>query len=116
MLEVYGIPNCDTVKKALAWLKKHKVPFMFHDFKTEGISSKKLDQWISKAGLDSVLNRKSTTWRNLPVDIQKKISNRKEAIKIMMDQTSIIKRPVVEYGDELATGFSEETFSKYLSK
>ena len=116
MLEVYGIPNCDTVKKALAWLKKNNITFQFHDFKTEGVSVKKLDYWINKKGLEIVLNKKSTTWRNLPVEVQKRMNNRKDAVKVMQEQTSIIKRPVVESGNDVSIGFSEDTFSKYLMK
>lgn len=116
MLDVYGIPNCDTVKKALAWLGKHNIPFQFHDFKTEGITAKKLDHWINKTGLEIVLNKKSTTWRNLPVEVQNRMDNKREAVKVMQEQTSIIKRPVVESGDNVSFGFSEDAFSKYLRK
>lgn len=116
MTEVYGISNCDTVKKTKEWLKQKNIAYTFHDFKIEKVSTKKLEQWINKAGLEIVLNKKSATWRNLPVEVQAKMKNKKEAIKIMQDQTSIIKRPVIEFGEELIVGFDEIKFLKILIK
>jgi Spx/MgsR family transcriptional regulator len=115
MLTIYGIPNCDTVKKTIKWLDAHKIAFVFHDFKTAGITAKKLEAWIGKAGLETVVNKKSTTFRNLPADLQQKMSNKREAIKIMQGQTSIIKRPVIELDDLLLVGYNEEAYSKFLS-
>lgn len=116
MPDVYGINNCDTVKKTITWLKKQKIAYTFHDFKSEGVSAKKLEEWINKAGLEIVLNKKSTTWRSLPFDIQNKMTNKREAIKNMQTHTSIIKRPVVEMGDHLVFGFDETAFINIFTR
>lgn len=104
---VYGIPNCDTTKKALALLKKHKIDFSFHDYKQEGISKAKLEEWCSKAGLETIFNKRSTTWKELSGAEQKKIIDQPAAVKIMMEHNSIIKRPIIEMGKKLIVGFKE---------
>jgi arsenate reductase len=109
---IYGISNCDTVKTTLAWFKKNNVTVEFHDYKTAGISKEKLATWIGKAGLDVILNKRSTTWRLLPTTMQKKITSSEAAIKIMIENTSIIKRPVVEHNSRLLVGFDEHLFNK----
>ena len=109
---LYGIPNCDTTKKAIAWLNKKKIGFSFHDYKQSGISKQKLDEWCSKAGLETIFNKRSTTWRELPGAEQKKATDQPSAIKLMMDHTSIIKRPVIENGNDLVVGFKEAEFMK----
>lgn len=114
MIDVYGIPNCDNVKKAVSWLKKHHIDHTFHDLKTEGVSSTKLEYWIGKAGMEVILNRKSTTWRNLEEAVQKRADKKIDAIQIMRDHTSIIKRPIIEKGQNVLVGFSEDSFVKYL--
>jgi len=114
MLEVYGIPNCDTVKKATKWLIKHRVPFHFYDFHTKKVGKQKIDQWITKAGLEIVLNRKSTTWRNLPLALQESVLSNKNAAGIISKHLTIIKRPVIVSGEEITIGFSEVLFEKYL--
>jgi len=109
---IYGIPNCDTTKKAMAWLNKNKIPFSFHDYKQEGISRNKLEDWCRKAGLDIIFNKRSTTWKELPAGEQVKATSQQAAIKIMMGNTSIIKRPVMEHGNDLVVGFKEEQYNK----
>lgn len=104
---VYGIPNCDTTKKALALLKKNNIPFSFHDYKLQGISKEKLAYWCSLKGWEVILNKRSTTWRELNEAEQKKIIDQQSAIKLMMEQNSIIKRPVIEYEAKLIIGFNE---------
>ena len=104
---MYGIPNCDTTKNALALLKKHKVDFAFHDYKQLGITSLKLEQWCKKAGWEIVLNKRSTTWRQLDETEQKKITNQPAAIKLMLKNNSIIKRPVIEVDNKLLVGYNE---------
>jgi arsenate reductase len=105
---LYGIPNCDTTKKAMSWLNKNKVAYTFHDYKQEGITKAKLEEWSSKAGWEAVFNKRSTTWRELPVSEQNKVTNQASAIKVMMENNSIIKRPVIESGEKLVIGFNEE--------
>lgn len=106
-ITVYGIPNCDTTKKALQWLTKNNVVFTFHDYKKEGISKQKLDEWCNKAGWAIVFNKRSTTWRELPEAEQKKAITQPAAIKVMIQNNSIIKRPILEFGSKLLVGFKE---------
>jgi len=111
---LYGIPNCDTTKKAMAWLNKKKISFSFHDYKQSGISKQKLEEWCSKAGLETIFNKRSTTWKELPASEQAKATNQAAAIKIMMEHNSIIKRPVIESGKDILVGFNEEQYNKHL--
>ena len=107
---LYGIPNCDITKKAMLWLKDHKIDFIFHDYKKEGIGKSKLDDWCERVGWEILLNKKSTTWRSLTAIQQGNLKNKATAIKIMMDNNSIIKRPVIESGNRILVGFNEEEF------
>jgi arsenate reductase (glutaredoxin) len=113
-ITLYGIPNCDTTKKAMAWMKKNKIDFSFHDYKQEGISKQKLEAWCNKLGWENIFNKRSTTWRDLPESEQKKAVNQSAAIKLMMENNSIIKRPVIEFEDKLIVGFTETEFTKQL--
>jgi arsenate reductase (glutaredoxin) len=111
---VYGIKNCDTVKKALTWLKVKKIDSQFHDYKTAGITEAKLKAWSQQVGWESLLNKKGTTWRKLDEATQASVTNESAAIKIMMAHTSIIKRPLIEKGSKvLVLGFDEK---EYLEK
>jgi arsenate reductase len=117
MYIVYGIPNCDTVKKSLTWLNNHKIPYKFHDYKKEGITAAKLKTWSGQTGWESFLNKKSTTWRGLDAKTQASITTEKAAIKLMTESTSIIKRPVIEKGDTVVTvGFNEAVYEKLFKK
>ena len=109
---LYGIPNCDTTKKTMQWLKKNGVVYTFHDYKKEGISKQKLEEWWSKTSWELIVNKRSTTWRELPEAEQKKITNQDVAIRIMIKQNSIIKRPVLEFNSKLLVGFKEEEYKK----
>lgn len=113
-INIYGIPNCDITKKALDWLKKNKIDFGFHDYKVEGVNKSKLEDWCKKTGWEVLLNKRSTTWRSLTVTEQAGATNQHEAIKIMMEHNSIIKRPVIETGGKLLVGFNEQEYSKQL--
>lgn len=115
MVNIYGIPNCDTVKRALKWLKDNKVDYHFINLK-EGITSKELNSWVNKAGLEIVLNKKSTTWRQLDPEVQQKMKNKQAAIKLMQIQTSLIKRPVLEFQNNLIFGFSRDEYNKLLNE
>jgi arsenate reductase (glutaredoxin) len=113
-MTLYGIKNCNTVKSAIDWLKKNKVDFEFHDYKTKGISASKLKEWSSQVGWESLVNKRGTTWRQLDEATQKKITNEKAAIELMMEKTSVIKRPLIEEkGKVIALGFDE---AEYKSK
>jgi arsenate reductase (glutaredoxin) len=110
---VYGIKNCNTVKNALDWLKKHDVPFEFHDYKTKGITDSKLKAWIKQVGWESLVNKRGTTWRQLDKATQEKVKSESAAVALMKEKTSVIKRPLIESGDKvIALGFDEETYSK----
>jgi arsenate reductase len=113
-MTVYGIPNCDTVKKSLDWLKKNKIDYEFHDYKKSGITKAKLEAWSKKVGWEVLVNKKGTTWRKLTPEEQEKVTNQSAAIKVMMENNSIIKRPVVEAGEKLLVGFNETDFIKQL--
>ena len=113
-LIVFGIPNCDTMKKTFDWLKKNKKEYIFHDYKQSGITKDQLTAWCKQAGWEIVLNKKSTTWRNLGPDGQAKINNQKAAVQLMMEQNSIIKRPVIVYKEHLLIGYNEEIFIQQL--
>jgi len=112
MYTVYGIPNCDTVKKTLDWLKAHQIKYQFHNYKKEGITATKLKSWCKQKGWELILNKKSSTWRELDATEQSKIVNEKAAIVLMTTSTSIIKRPVIENekGEIVAVGFDVKEY------
>ena len=108
---VYGIKNCDTVKKATSWLTAHKIAFDFHDYKTQSISEDTLKAWCAQVGWEVLLNKKGTTWRKLDEKTQASVTNEKTAIAVMLAHTSIIKRPVIEKKDKVvAVGFDEKVY------
>ncbi len=102
--KVYGIPNCSSVKKAIASLKAREVDVLFHDFKKHGVSPQLLDEWIDSFGLDKVINRKGTTWRKLDEEVQNRAQSPEGAKALLLEQPTIIKRPVVEFNGELTIG------------
>lgn len=113
---IYGIKNCDTVKKALTWLNEKGVGFEFHDYKKEGVAEEKLKNWCQQVGWEILLNKKGTTWRKLNEAEQVSVTNEATAIKIMMNNTSIIKRPVLEKaGKVLAVGFDEAVWGEKVN-
>lgn len=107
---IYGIKNCDTMKKARSWLEGHGVDYQFHDYKAVGIDRAHLETWIDEAGLDTVLNRAGTTFRKLP-DADRENLTREKAIALMLDQPSMIKRPVLETKGKLLIGFKPEIYA-----
>jgi Spx/MgsR family transcriptional regulator len=96
-VQVYGIPNCDTVKKARTWLTEHGIAFEFHDFKKQGVSPAALDHWLQTLDWETVLNRKGTTWRKLDAATQAAVQDAASAKAVMLAHASVIKRPVVEW-------------------
>ena len=110
MPTIYGIKNCDTMKKARAWLDGRGVAYAFHDYKVAGIEKAKLEGWARKAGWETLLNKAGTTFRKLP-DAEKANLTEAKAIKLMLAQPSIIKRPVLELsGGKLLVGFKPEQY------
>lgn len=114
---LYGIPNCDTVKKAKNWLTQHEIEFEFHNYKTDNISASKIKSWLEHAPLNKVLNKASTTFRNLSDTEKSLISDVNQAIKLMQSQPSMIKRPVLEKdGKFLAVGFKPHDYEAVFSE
>lgn len=109
---MYGIPNCDTIKKAATWFAKHKLSVQFHNYKTEGITAEKLKEWSSVTGWEILLNKKSTTWRKLPDAIKEAPVTKAKAIRLMTDHASLIKRPVVEVNGKVLAGFDETIYTQ----
>ena len=114
-LKVYAIPNCNTVKKALDWLKAKKVAYVFHDYKKLGITNTLLTDWCKQVGWEALVNKKGATWRLLPPNVQAKITTQKAAIDLMIEKTSIIKRPLITLNDKvILLGFEETEYKKAL--
>ena len=114
MITLYGIPNCDTVKKARAWLSAQGVLYEFHDFKKQGLAPETLARWSDALGWDKLLNRKGTTWRKLDAATQAAVVDAASAQSLMLAQTSLIKRPVVDWGQSTTVGFDTAAWSTRL--
>ena len=116
-MTVYGIKNCNTVKNALDWLNGHGISYEFHDYKKKGITADALKAWSKQVGWEVLLNRKGLTWKQLPEAERARIKTEADAIQLMIDKTSIIKRPLLEKnGKVLLLGFDEESYAKTLGK
>lgn len=105
MIKLYGIPNCDTVRKARAWLTEHGQAYTFHDFRKQGVAPELLAPWIQTAGWETLLNRKGTTWRKLDAAAQAAVVDAASACALMLANASVIKRPVVDWGTDITVGF-----------
>lgn len=113
LITLYGIPNCDTVKKARKWLDNHGIEYAFHNYKTDGIPAKTLQDWVAQAGIDVLVNRRGTTWRALPDKDKNKLDTR-TAIKLMRDHPSLIKRPVLDIDSSITVGFKADEYQGLL--
>ena len=114
MITVYGIPNCDTVKKARTWLTEHAVEHHFHDFKKQGVPEAELDRWLAAVGWESVINRKGTTWRQLHETVRAGVTDAASARAVALANPSVIKRPVVQWTDGITVGFDAEAWQARL--
>ncbi len=112
-ITLYGIKNCDTVKKARAWLDGRKINYDFHDYKTAGIAAERLQGWCKELGWETLLNRAGTTFRKLP-DADKQCLTERKAIALMLAQPSMIKRPVLDFGKQRLVGFKPELYERAL--
>lgn len=110
-ITIYGIKNCDTMKKARTWLDDHGVAYAFHDYKTEGIDKASLERWAKAVSWEILLNRAGTTFRKLPERERENVTEKK-AIALMLEQPSMIKRPVLDVGGKLLVGFKLELYAK----
>ncbi len=114
-MKVYGIPNCNTVKKAQDWLKSSHIDFEFHDFKKKGITAEKLNEWFSVFGWEKVINKKGLTFKKLTKEEQLSVDSPEKAITYLMNNTSAIKRPIIEEnGLAIMLGFDEEAYQQKL--
>lgn len=110
-ITLYGIPNCDTVRKARAWLGGRGVEHAFHDFKKQGVPVALLDGWIARLGWEALLNRRGTTWRKLDPARQREVVDAASARALMLAQPSVIRRPVLVRGDVLRAGFDADDWA-----
>ena len=114
-ITIYGIRNCDTMKKARAWLDKNGLDYVFHDYKTAGIAHDRLEGWSARVGWETLLNRSGTTFRKLP-DSERQGLDERKAIDLMLSQPSMIKRPVLEAGAVLLVGFKPDQYAGALDR
>ena len=115
-ITVFGIPNCDTVKKARLWLQNQGLAYHFHDLKKDGVPPEALTRWMQAVGWEVLLNRKGTTWRKLDAALQASVTDTASAAALMQAQASVIKRPVVQWPDgRISVGFTPERFASLLS-
>lgn len=115
-MKIYGIPNCNTVKKAFDWLKANNVDFEFHDFKKLGITESKLQEWSNEVGWEALVNKRGTTWKKLDAQTQGSVVSDKTAFALLQEKPSMIKRPVLETSNGLLLGFDEDKYAEVLLK
>jgi len=113
MTVLYGIANCDTVRKARKWLSSHDVDYRFHDFRKDGLTARQLRHWATVVGWETLLNRRGQTWRKLP-DKDKADLNEANALKLMLAEPTLIKRPVLEVGSRVHVGFTDADYQSLL--
>jgi Spx/MgsR family transcriptional regulator len=106
---LYGIKNCDTVKKARKWLDVNSVPYTFHDFRIDGINKTLVNNFLKQIDIETLINKRGTTWRKLS-DKEKEIKNKTQAVALMVDNPTIIKRPVLDANKKFYVGFSDESY------
>jgi arsenate reductase len=109
---LYGIPNCDTVKKARTWLAEHGQDFEFHDFKKQGLSRETVAAWLEQTDWEVLVNRKGTTWRKLSDERRAQVVDKASALELMLENPSVIKRPVLEGAGPLKVGFSNDEYER----
>jgi len=112
---LYGIKNCDTVKKAKKWLESHSIEYRFHDFRVDGLSEAQINAWIQELGLDTLINKRSTTWKALN-DKTKEGLDEHSALAIILENPTLIKRPLLDTGQQRFVGFKDDIYASALSK
>lgn len=114
MITLYGIKNCDTVKKSRDWLAKHNIEYHFHDFRADGLDKTQVTNWIADIGLDNLVNKRSTTWKELDDKIKNSF-NEKNAVALIAENPTLIKRPLLDTGKQKHVGFKETEYTKIFS-
>lgn len=114
MITLYGITNCDTVKRARAWLTHHGVDYRFHDFKKQGVPEAELQAWLHAVGWEPLVNRRGTSWRKLDPATQASVTDAASATALMRAHASVIKRPVVDWGEQVTVGFDADAWAVRL--
>lgn len=115
-MKLYGIANCDTVKKARSWLENNNVQFEFHDFKKHGVTQALLECWLKQVPWETLVNRKGITWRKLTDEDKARVKDNASAIALMLEKSSVIKRPVLELNGTVYLGFDEKHYRSLLGK
>ena len=106
---LYGISNCDSVKKAKNWLETHNIDYQFHDFRKQGLDANTINQWLQSVSWDKILNKRSTSWRNLDPSIQQAV-NETTIVDLLVENPTLIKRPVMVVNDTITLGFNSDTY------
>jgi len=115
VITFYGIPNCDTVRKARRWLEDHGIEYRFHDFRASGIERERLDRWLREAGCARLLNRRSATWRGLAADERARANEEAGCLDLLLAHPTLIRRPVVEHPGGLLVGFDPDRWQETLA-
>ncbi|GAB5450688.1 MAG: ArsC family reductase [Halioglobus sp.] len=115
MVTLYGIKNCDTVKKARKWLDENGVDYQFHDFREDGVTCKQVRQWVDELGWETVINKRSTTWKSLDAE-QRESMDAESAAAAIVEQPTLIKRPLLDTGHERHCGFNAESYRQLFRK
>ncbi|KGE04008.1 ArsC family reductase [Pseudohaliea rubra] len=115
MITVYGISNCDTVRKARRWLEAHGIEYRFHDFREDGLAPEAVAAWIDELGADALVNRRSTSWRALPASTRENL-DRNTAIAAILEQPTLVKRPLLDTGAGLHCGFREADYERLFER
>ena len=115
-MKLYGIPNCNTIKKARVWLTENNIDIPFHDFKKQGVSEELLKVWLKQISWEKLVNRQGTTWRQLPDEAKAAVCDDASAIRLILEKSSVIKRPVLEMDGKIILGFDEATYQTLFGK
>jgi len=115
-MKLYGIPNCSTVKKARAWLEARDIPYEFHDFKKQGVPEALMRELCRLLGWESLVNRSGPTWRKFPEDRRARVLDADSALELMLENTSVIKRPILDRDGQYQVGFSEENYGAFFGE
>lgn len=115
MIVLYGIKNCDTVKKARQWLDRHHIEYHFHDFRADGLATAQVEAWLRELGADTLVNKRGTTWKQLDETARAQLDTGKAA-QLIAEHPALIKRPLLDLGHQRSVGFSDALFSELFKK